>query len=186
MKTSSLAKKPFKTKSFDEIIKLKNLQKIKKLKQITQDKKQKVKLRKEKTKEKAKEKRENNHTTLQNKIWVECRRIIRKKYQTEDGLAYCYTCYKPLPNAKDQQTGHMIPKAVCPPHMKYNLHNLRIQCYGCNINHGGMGAVFIENMRKIEGHKYVNNIKDQCFKAIYYKKVDAEYYKKLLEKYKNM
>ncbi len=178
MKTSG-----FKQKTFEETRELKRKFQEK---EMAKRLKERNKLKAENQKRKAKEKKENNLTALQTKLWNECKRIIRKRYQTKTGSAYCYTCGKWLIEPRDQQTGHMFAKAVCPPHMKYDLTNLRVQCYHCNINLGGNGAIFIENMRKIEGDAYVDNIKDHCFKAENYQKVDADYYKKLLEEYKTL
>lgn len=52
----------------------------------------------------------------------------------------------------------MIPKAACGAYLKYDLRNLRPQCYHCNINLGGNGAIFIENMREREGDEYVDKL----------------------------
>ena len=52
----------------------------------------------------------------------------------------------------------MLPKASLGAYLKYDLRILRPQCYHCNINLGGNGAIFIENMRKREGNEYVDRI----------------------------
>jgi hypothetical protein len=55
-------------------------------------------------------------------------------------------------------TGHLFAKASLGAYLKYDLRVLRPQCYHCNINLGGNGARFIENMRRIEGDQYVDKI----------------------------
>jgi len=90
---------------------------------------------------------------LQRKIWEHCKRIIRDKYSN-----VCYTCGKSGLSGANWHTGHMLPKASIGAYLKYDLRVLRPQCYNCNINLGGSGALFIENMRSIEGDEYVNQI----------------------------
>lgn len=116
-------------------------------------------------------------SVIQRKIWDECKRIIRARYPD-----VCYTCgasnlrFKP----SNWQTGHMLAKASLGAYLKYDLRVLRPQCYLCNIRHGGRGADFIENMRKIEGNEYVDQIlKDR---QITVKAID--HYLKILEEYK--
>ena len=90
---------------------------------------------------------------LQRKIWELCKQIIRKKYGNT-----CYTCGKTGLDGSNWHTGHMLPKSALGAYLKYDLRVLRPQCYNCNINQGGRGADFIENMRKIEGQVYVSRI----------------------------
>lgn len=90
---------------------------------------------------------------LQRQIWEHCKRIIRKRYGN-----ICYTCNKSGLEGSNWHTGHMIPKATLGAYLKYDLRILRPQCYFCNVNCGGRGAEFIENMRRIEGNEYVNQI----------------------------
>lgn len=90
---------------------------------------------------------------LQRKIWELCKQIIRKKYGNT-----CYTCGKTGLEGSNWHTGHMLPKSALSAYLKYDLRVLRPQCYNCNINQGGRGADFIENMRRIEGQVYVSRI----------------------------
>ena len=76
----------------------------------------------------------------------------------------------------------MIAKASLGAYLKYDLRLLRLQCSRCNIWNGGMGAVFIENMRRIEGNEYVDNIlKDRQVTVKAY-----DWYTKLLSEYKQI
>lgn len=116
-------------------------------------------------------------SVLQRKLWAECRRIIRARYPDT-----CYTCGARNLSERpaNWQTGHMLAKASVGAYLKYDLRLLRIQCYLCNIRHGGRGADFIENMRRIEGSEYVDKILND--RKISVKAYD--YYEQLLEKYK--
>ena len=92
-------------------------------------------------------------SVIQRKIWELCKKIIRAKYGNT-----CYTCGKSNLEGSSWQTGHMLAKASLGAYLKYDLRLLRPQCFHCNINCGGMGAVFIEKMRRIEGDGYVDEI----------------------------
>lgn len=116
-------------------------------------------------------------TKLQDKIWELCKQIIRAKYGD-----VCYTCGQSGLVGLNWHTGHMIPKAALGAYLKYDLRLLRPQCFNCNINLGGNGAVFIEKMRKVEGNRYVNKIlsdRNISVKAV-------EHYEMIYEKYKKL
>lgn len=114
---------------------------------------------------------------IQRQIWVECKRIIRKRYKK-----VCYTCGAQGLVGSNCQTGHMISKASLGAYLKYDLRLLRLQCTRCNIWNGGMGAVFIENMRAIEGDEYVDGIlRDRKVSVKAY-----DHYVKILEEYKQI
>ena len=114
---------------------------------------------------------------IQRDIWLEVKRIIRARYKHN-----CYTCQAKGLEGSNLQTGHMISKATLGAYLKYDLRLLRPQCMRCNIHGGGMGALFIENMRKIEGDKYVDSILRDRNKSI----KAYDHYVELLEKYKKI
>jgi 5-methylcytosine-specific restriction endonuclease McrA len=115
---------------------------------------------------------------VQELIWVEIKRIVRARYKH-----VCFTCNRPV-EGTNMQTGHFIPKSVCGAYLKYDLRNLRLQCYNCNINLGGNGAIFYKNMVKKEGQEYVDKLfkdKQKSIKALdHYEKQLLEY--KLIKK----
>jgi hypothetical protein len=92
-------------------------------------------------------------SVIQRKIWEYCKQLIRSKYGNT-----CYTCGRTGLSGSNWHTGHLFPKAALGAYLKYDLRVLRPQCYNCNINLGGNGAVFIENMRQREGDVYVDSI----------------------------
>jgi hypothetical protein len=73
-----------------------------------------------------------------------------------------------------------LPKGSCGSFLKYDLRNLRPQCYNCNINLGGNGAVFMQKMIIREGQEYV----DQIFRDSNLIIKAYDHYELLLEKYK--
>lgn len=46
--------------------------------------------------------------------------------------------------------------------MAYDLRILRPQCYSCNLNHGGMGAVFWKNLERDLGIEVANVLLIEC------------------------
>lgn len=114
---------------------------------------------------------------IQTKLWKECRRIILGKYGNT-----CYTCGASNLEKGNCQVGHCIPSGACGAFLRYDLRNLRTQCYHCNINLGGNGAVYYRNLVQELGQEAVDELfkdKQKTVKAI-------DHYKKLLEEYSNL
>ncbi len=121
-----------------------------------------------------KKKSKQKISVIQRKIWEHCKRIIRKRYGNS-----CYTCGAKGLSGSNWHTGHLLAKASVGAFLKYDLRILRPQCYNCNINLGGAGAIFIENMRQINGDEYVDQIlKDRNITVKAY-----DFYVELLAKY---
>lgn len=119
---------------------------------------------------------------LQELLWNECKRIIRKIYIRDDGKWECYTCGKLIEYPQDAHTGHFLCKSTCGSFLKYDLRNLRVQCMACNVWRGGNGAIFYRNMVAREGQEYVDTLfidKQKSIKAY-------DYFLELLDKYKKM
>lgn len=116
-------------------------------------------------------------STLQVKLWNECKRIIRKTYGNS-----CYTCGKTGLIGSDWHTGHLFAKASLGAFMKYDLRVLRPQCYHCNINLGGRGADFYLKMWQEQGADYMDKLKED--RQVTVKAYD--FYEKLLLEYKDL
>lgn len=114
---------------------------------------------------------------IQNVLWELCKQITRLKYGNT-----CYTCGKPGLAGSSWHTGHLIPKATLGAFLKYDLRGLRPQCYHCNINLGGNGAIFYTNMVLREGQDYV----DQLFKDRQITVKATDFYLSLIPKYENI
>ncbi len=82
---------------------------------------------------------------LEDKVWKECKRIIRNKYDNT-----CYTCGARNLEAHNLQTGHGKPKGALSIRYQYDLRNLRPQCMRCNVHLGGMSDIFISKLEKEE------------------------------------
>lgn len=111
---------------------------------------------------------------LQEKLWKECKRITLNKYGNT-----CYTCGATNLIGGNCQLGHLIPSGACGAYLRCDLRNLRIQCYHCNINLGGNGAIYYRKMVEEVGKKATEQLfKD---KQITCKAVDR--YTELLKQY---
>ncbi len=128
---------------------------------------------------KLKKKSKQTISRVQRILWELCKQLTRKVY-----IDTCYTCQTPNLSVRpaNWQTGHMLAKASVGAFLKYDLRILRPQCYLCNIRHGGRGADFIENMRRIEGNEYVDSILKDRQKTV----VAMDHYLMLIEKYKKL
>jgi hypothetical protein len=122
-------------------------------------------------------------TTLKKKLWDECKRIIRKRYQREDGMWNCFTCERLIDEPFKAQTGHCIPSSTCGAFLRYDFRNLRIQCYMCNINGGGQGALFYKRLVETEGQEYVDKLFQDKHVSI---KADVWWYTEKINDYKGI
>jgi hypothetical protein len=95
---------------------------------------------------------------LKKTLWELCKNIIRLLYIRPDGTWVCYTCGRPILEPCKAHTGHFIPSSTCGGYLRYDLRNLRIQDYYCNINLGGNGSAFYRNLVKDEGQEYVDKL----------------------------
>ncbi len=118
---------------------------------------------------------------LQKVLWQECRRVADILYPPKNGVSYCFTCSRPV-SGSNKQLGHFLAKSVCGAFLKYDMRNLRWQCYFCNINLGGNGAVFYRKLVETEGKKYVDQLfqeKQKITKAYDHYLIQLEKYRRI-------
>ena len=127
--------------------------------------------------------RKQKVSTVKKKVWEECKRIVRSRYAIGEGRWSCFTCDRIIEEKKDAHTGHFIPSGSCGAFLRYNLRNLRIQCYNCNINLGGNGAEYYRRMVREVGEREVNQLFIDKNKTV---KADIIFYLNLLEEYTNL
>lgn len=117
---------------------------------------------------------------LKIRLWTLCREIVRARYRNEDGTWNCFTCGKLIDEAAKAQTGHFIPNSTGGALLRYELRNLRIQDYYCNINLGGNGSEFYRRLVKEIGQSEVDElfrIKNMTVRA------GIAFYEELVERY---
>lgn len=117
-----------------------------------------------------KRRKKTDRKKLEEKLWEECKRITRKRFQNPDGSWTCYTTGAILTNLRDVHTGHGKPKGALPLRFKYDIRNLRPQSYHANINLGGMTDVFLAKLeQEPEGFAFLQEAcyfdeNDYCWK----------------------
>lgn len=68
---------------------------------------------------------------------------VRQKYADAEGIVQCFTCtYKN--HWKKLQCGHYITRSA--KYVRWDLNNLRPQCFVCNMRNQGMSHIFRENL----------------------------------------
>jgi len=110
----------------------------------------------------------------QDKLWKLCKVITLNQYGNT-----CYTCSRTNLEGSNCQLGHFLPSGACGAFLRYDLRNLRIQCYHCNINLGGNGAEYYQRMVTEIGQRKVNQLfkdKQKSVKA-------TDHYAKLIKEY---
>ena len=91
---------------------------------------------------------------LQRELWEHCKRVTRKKYGN-----VCYTCGATGLESSNWHTGHFLTKSTCSALMKYDLDNLRPQCYRCNIHLSGNWVAFEEHLKRDKGEDFPAELK---------------------------
>jgi hypothetical protein len=125
-----------------------------------------------------KKKSKQKISVLQRKLWEECKRITRKRWGNT-----CYTCGATGLSGSNWHTGHVPwPKGSLGAVMKYDLRLLRPQCYNCNINLGGQGAIAYKRMLSELGEELMAELERDRQKLVR----AYEHYSSLLEEYKKL
>lgn len=118
---------------------------------------------------------------LKELLWIECRRLANTLYIEQNGTYKCFTCGNTI-EGSNKQLGHFLARSICGAYLKYDMRNLRWQCYRCNINLSGNGAIFYKKLVDIEGQEYV----DTLFKDKQRIVKETDHYLQLLEEYKKL
>ena len=110
-------------------------------------------------------------------LWEHCKRITRAKYGN-----VCYTCGKTDLAGSGWHTGHYISSSICSAFMRYNLDNLRPQCYNCNINKSGNWLAYERHLNEdgidTDELKQLNeDTKNQQYDILFYQDKIEEYSK---------
>lgn len=113
-------------------------------------------------------------TKLKAQLWQICRQIRNE--------TTCYTCGKENLSGSSRQLGHFIAASISSPELRYDLKNLQIQCYHCNINLSGATLQFQENLIRDNGVEYVAELwlrnrmtKEKVFPIAWYQQKIKEY-----------
>ena len=118
---------------------------------------------------------------LKKQLWQLCREITIKR----DG-SDCFTCPSKNLEGSSRQLGHFISSSICSTELRYDLRNLRIQCYACNIHKSGNWLAYENRLIREHGEAYVRELKERneatkslMYREDWYKAKIAEYGDKL-------
>ena len=115
---------------------------------------------------------------LKQKLWKECRRIIINRHGNN-----CYTCASADLSGSGLHAGHFIPSSICSAEMRYDLENLRPQCFACNIHRSGNWVAY-------ERHLIRDNIDVEALKQrnedTKGEKYDHHWYSAKINEYKEL
>ncbi len=89
-------------------------------------------------------------TLLKKKLWQLCRALNPE--------TTCYTCGRQNLEGSSRQLGHYIASSLCSVELRFDLKNLRICCYNCNINKSGNTLQFQRNLIRDHGTEYVEEL----------------------------
>lgn len=95
---------------------------------------------------------------LRKKLWELTSKFVRLSAADSDGFCFCVTCSARLDWIYEAQAGHFIPKAQGNA-TAWDLRNIHVQCYRCNINLGGNGAEYYPWMVKKYGQDEVDELR---------------------------
>lgn len=87
-------------------------------------------------------KKKTKISTLKKKLWKEFATYIKIR----DNYT-CITCGKENTGC-GMHAGHFIPKRLCKEELYFNENNVHAQCFHCNINCGGFGAMYFRVLQK--------------------------------------
>lgn len=124
-----------------------------------------------------KRKSKTDGAKLKAKLWELCKQLTRKNYGYN-----CYTCGQAC---EAPHTGHFISSSVCSTELRYDLDNLRPQCYRCNIHLSGNWLTYEQRLESEKGKGWVEVLKkrNQETKNIKY---DSFWYQQKIEEYQKM
>lgn len=115
---------------------------------------------------------------LKEKLWELCKKIIRLRYGNT-----CYTCNATGLEGANWHTGHFIASSICGAYLRYDLRNLRPQCFRCNISLSSNGAVFYHTLVAKEGQAYVDQLFLDKQKTV---KANRAFYQTLIDEYEQV
>lgn len=94
---------------------------------------------------------------LEERIWALCRQIVKMRYGDT-----CFTCGASNLEGRNWQCGHGKPNGALSLRYKYDIRNLRPQCFHDNMQLGGLQDIFIARLeRDKEGLEF---LQEACVK----------------------
>lgn len=86
------------------------------------------------------------------RVWITVSKFIRLR---DKGI--CFVCGK-YAEGSAYHAGHFIPGSICGVSLFFSEVNLHGECYNCNINLGGNGALYALAMQKKYGPDIIEKL----------------------------
>lgn len=99
-----------------------------------------------------KQKKKQSISSLKKKLWGHFSLYIRQRDQYT-----CFTCGR-KGEGSGIHAGHYIPKSIGGIGLYFDETNVHAQCYNCNINLGGYGAIYHQKMIDKYGEDFVKEL----------------------------
>lgn len=90
---------------------------------------------------------------LKKDLWTVFSRYIRLR---DKGI--CISCLKQCEYGSAYHAGHLLPKANCGLALYFDEGNVNGQCYNCNMNLGGAGAMYAKHLIEKYGQDELDRI----------------------------
>lgn len=123
-------------------------------------------------------KKKKTITQLKKQLWELVKQTIRKR----DGPR-CVICGATGLDGSNWQTGHFIPSSTCGAFLRYDLRNLHSNCYRCNINLGGNGAMYYEALKRDYGQGFIDSVFGDKQTII---KADTQFYEQKIQDFQEI
>ena len=109
---------------------------------------------------------------LKDKLWELTSKYVRLSAANENGYASCVTCGM-TKRWTELQAGHFIPQARGNA-VRFDLRNIAVQCYRCNINLGGNGPEYYPYMLKAHGQAVIDELRGLAGMSVKFTRADYE------------
>lgn len=116
------------------------------------------KVKRSSKKKKRPAKRRIKRSTIVAKLDTVFSLYVRTKFAAKAESLNCYTCPK-VGTIKTMQAGHYVTRSI--RSLRWDESNVKVQCFGCNIMHGGQPITFRENLIKEYGEIFVLMLEQQ-------------------------
>jgi len=118
--------------------------------------------------------KKSSRKSKKEELWRLISRYVRLKAADSDGYVECVTCGNKMFWLKDgAQAGHFVPQAQGDA-VRFDLRNIHVQCYRCNINLGSNGPEYNAFMLRTYGQKTIDELRRLSNTTIKYTEADFD------------
>jgi len=121
-----------------------------------------------------KRRKKSSRKAKKDKLWELTSKYIRLRQADQNGNVNCVTCGQQMYWEKDgAQAGHFVPQAQGDA-VRFDLRNIHVQCFRCNINLGGNGPEYNAFMLKTYGQETIDELRRLSNTTVKYTEADFD------------